>query len=114
MAEAVLLITGTRGRQLAGRCGLITTGAFPFCDESLAIVRPLSDTTTTLGGRYVSLTDAARAELIAALEAILRLHRHPARPRQVPATAHKRHDRQAAHPARAWRPVSAGPGRMVW
>ena len=24
------VFTGTRGRQLAGRCGLITTGAFPL------------------------------------------------------------------------------------
>jgi hypothetical protein len=44
------VFTGTRGRQLAGRCGLICTGAFPYREEW--------------------------AQLIAALEATLRLHRH--------------------------------------
>jgi hypothetical protein len=44
------VFTGTRGRQLAGRCGLICTGAFAYRDEW--------------------------AQLIAALEATLRLHRH--------------------------------------
>ena len=44
------VFTGTRGRQLAGRCGLISTGAFPYRDEW--------------------------AQLIAALEATLRLHGH--------------------------------------
>ena len=44
------VFTGTRGRQLAGRCELICTGAFPYRDEW--------------------------AQLIAALEATLRLHRH--------------------------------------
>jgi hypothetical protein len=44
------VFTGTRGRQLAGRCGLICTGAFPYHDEW--------------------------AQLIAALEATLRLHHH--------------------------------------
>jgi len=42
--------TGTRGRQLAGRCGLICAGAFPYAGEW--------------------------AQLIAALEATLRLHHH--------------------------------------
>ena len=44
------MFTGTRGRQLAGRCGLITTGAFPYREEW--------------------------AQLVAALEATLRLHQH--------------------------------------
>jgi hypothetical protein len=44
------VFTGTRGRQLAGRCGLICTGAFPYLEEW--------------------------AQLIAALEATLRLHHH--------------------------------------
>jgi hypothetical protein len=44
------VFTGTRGRQLAGRCGLIRTGAFPYAGEW--------------------------AQLVAALEATLRLHRH--------------------------------------
>lgn len=44
------VFTGTRGRQLAGRCGLICTGAFPYRDEW--------------------------AQLGAPLEATLRLHRH--------------------------------------
>jgi hypothetical protein len=46
------VFSGTRGRQLAGRCGLITTGAFPYRDEL--------------------------AQLAAALEATLRLHRYEA------------------------------------
>jgi hypothetical protein len=46
----VRVFTGTRGRQLAGRCGLISTGAFPYREEW--------------------------AQLIASLEATLRLHRH--------------------------------------
>jgi hypothetical protein len=44
------VFTGTRGRQLAGRCGLICTGAFPYREEWI--------------------------QLIAALEATLRLHHH--------------------------------------
>ena len=44
------VFTGTRGRQLAGRCELICTGPFPYRPEW--------------------------AQLIAALEATLRLHRH--------------------------------------
>jgi len=53
------VFTGTRGRQLAGRRELICTGAFPYRDE--------------------------RAQLIAALEATLRLHRHE--PGTLPALA---------------------------
>ena len=59
------VFTGTRGRQLAGRCELICTGAFPYRPEW--------------------------AQLIAALEATLRLHRHrarhPARPGQSTCTS---------------------------
>src|SRR5580704_9753251 len=70
------VFTGTRGRQLAGRCELICTGAFPYRDEW--------------------------AQLIAALEATLRLHHHepgalPAQAR-YPAPAHRRHDRQPDPP----------------
>lgn len=45
------VFTGTRGRQLAGRCSLIPTGPFPYRDEW--------------------------EQLVAALEATLRLHHHP-------------------------------------
>ncbi len=45
------MFTGTRGRQLAGRCSLIPTGPFPYRDEW--------------------------EQLVAALEATLRLHHHP-------------------------------------
>ena len=51
------MFTGTRGRQLAGRCALIRTGPFPYRDEW--------------------------RQLVAAMEAALRLHRHrPARSEQ--------------------------------
>jgi hypothetical protein len=59
------VVTGTRGRQLAGRCGLICTGAFPYRDEW--------------------------AQLIAALEATLRLHHHE--PGTLPAQAKYLHQR---------------------
>jgi len=59
------VFTGTRGRQLAGRCELICTGAFPYRDEW--------------------------AQLIAALEATLRLHRHE--PGTLPAHARYLHQR---------------------
>ena len=59
------VFTGTRGRQLAGRCELICTGAFPYRDEW--------------------------AQLIAALEATLRLHRHE--PGTLPAQAKYLHQR---------------------
>ena len=59
------VFTGTRGRQLAGRCELICTGAFPYRDEW--------------------------AQLIAALEATLRLHRHE--PGTLPAQARYLHQR---------------------
>lgn len=45
------LFTGVRGKQIAGRCVLISTGAFPYTDEWRA--------------------------MIVTLEAALRLHRHP-------------------------------------
>ena len=57
------VFTGTRGRQLAGRCGLICTGAFPYTGEW--------------------------AQLIAALEATLRLHHHE--PGTLPAQAQYLH-----------------------
>ena len=44
------VFTGTRGRQLAGRCALIPTGPFPYRDEW--------------------------RQLVAAMEATLLLHRH--------------------------------------
>ena len=44
------VFSGTRGRQLAGRCGMIATGPFPYRDEW--------------------------TQLVAALEATLRLHHH--------------------------------------
>ena len=44
------VFTGTRGRQLAGRCGLINTGPFPYGEEW--------------------------RQLVAAMEATLRLHHH--------------------------------------
>lgn len=44
------LFTGIRGKQLAGRCGLVNTGPFPYCDEW--------------------------KQLAAGMEATLRLHRH--------------------------------------
>jgi hypothetical protein len=44
------VFTGTRGRQLAGRCGVVHTSPFPFAEEKMA--------------------------LVAAMEATLRLHRH--------------------------------------
>ena len=59
------VFTGTRGRQLAGRCGLITTGAFPCRDEW--------------------------AQLVAALEATLRLHHHE--PGTLPGQAKYLHQR---------------------
>jgi hypothetical protein len=59
------VFTGTRGRQLAGRCELICTGAFPYRPEW--------------------------AQLIAALEATLRLHRHE--PGTLPAQARYLHQR---------------------
>ena len=59
------VFTGTRGRQLAGRCELICTGAFPYREEW--------------------------AQLIAALEATLRLHRHE--PGTLPAQAKYLHQR---------------------
>ena len=59
------VFTGTRGRQLAGRCELICTGPFPYRDEW--------------------------AQLIAALEATLRLHRHE--PGTLPAQARYLHQR---------------------
>jgi hypothetical protein len=59
------VFTGTRGRQLAGRCELTCTGAFPYRDEW--------------------------AQLIAALEATLRLHRHE--PGTLPAQARYLHQR---------------------
>ena len=59
------VFTGTRGRQLAGRCELICTGAFPYRDEW--------------------------AQLIAALEATLRLHGHE--PGTLPAQARYLHQR---------------------
>src|SRR5262249_32729533 len=62
------VFTGTRGRQLAGRCGLICTGAFPCRDEW--------------------------AQLIAALEATLRLHCH--QPGTLPAQAKYLHQRTGA------------------
>jgi hypothetical protein len=59
------VFTGTRGRQLAGRCELICTGAFPYRDEW--------------------------AQLIAALEATVRLHHHE--PGTLPAQARYLHQR---------------------
>ena len=59
------VFTGTRGRQLAGRCELICTGAFPYREEW--------------------------AQLIAALEATLRLHDHE--PGTLPAQAKYLHQR---------------------
>ena len=59
------VFTGTRGRQLARRCELICTGPFPYRDEW--------------------------AQLIAALEATLRLHRHE--PGTLPAQARYLHQR---------------------
>ena len=59
------VFTGTRGRQLAGRCELICTGPFPYRPEW--------------------------AQLIAALEATLRLHRHE--PGTLPAQARYLHQR---------------------
>jgi hypothetical protein len=59
------VFTGTRGRQLAGRCELICTDAFPYRDEW--------------------------TQLIAALEATLRLHRHE--PGTLPAQARYLHQR---------------------
>jgi len=59
------VFTGTRGRQLAGRCELICTGPFPYRPEW--------------------------AQLIAALEATLRLHRHE--PGTLPAQAKYLHQR---------------------
>ena len=59
------MFTGTRGRQLAGRCELICTGAFPYREEW--------------------------AQLVAALEATLRLHRHE--PGTLPAQAKYLHQR---------------------
>ena len=59
------VFTGTRGRQLAGRCELICTGAFPYRQEW--------------------------TQLIAALEATLRLHRHE--PGTLPAQARYLHQR---------------------
>lgn len=44
------LFTGTRGRQLAGRCGVINTGSFPYASEWKS--------------------------LVAAMEGTLRLHKH--------------------------------------
>lgn len=46
------MFTGTRGRQLAGRCGVINTNSFPFAGEWKS--------------------------LVAAMEGTLRLHRHNA------------------------------------
>lgn len=69
------VFTGARGRQLAGRCGLIATGPFPYRDEW--------------------------TQLVAALEATLRLHGHEPGARragQVPPPAHRRHDRQPGSP----------------
>lgn len=59
------VFTGTRGRQLAGRCELIRTGLFPYREEWV--------------------------RLIAALEATLRLHRHE--PGTLPAQARYLHQR---------------------
>ena len=59
------VFTGTRGRQLAGRCELICTGAFAYRDEW--------------------------TQLMAALEATLRLHRHE--PGTLPAQARYLHQR---------------------
>jgi hypothetical protein len=59
------VFTGTRGRQLAGRCELICTGAFPYRQEW--------------------------TQLIAALEATLRLHHHE--PGTLPAQARYLHQR---------------------
>jgi hypothetical protein len=59
------VFTGTRGRQLAVRCGLICTGAFPYREEW--------------------------ARLITALEAPLRLHHHE--PGTLPAQARYLHQR---------------------
>ena len=59
------VFTGTRGRQLAGRCELICTGAFPYRPEW--------------------------TQLIAALEATLRLHHHE--PGTLPAQARYLHQR---------------------
>jgi hypothetical protein len=59
------VFTGTRGRQLAGRCELICTGPFPHREEW--------------------------AQLIAALEATLRLHHHE--PGTLPGQARYLHQR---------------------
>ena len=76
------LFTGVRGRQIAGRCVLISTGPFPLQQEWAA--------------------------LLATLDAALRLHRHRpgtlAPAGQVPASAHRRDDRQ---------PVPPGPRRRA-
>ena len=38
------VFTGTRGRQLAGRCGLICTGEFPYRDEWAQLIAALEAT----------------------------------------------------------------------
>ena len=59
------LFTGVRGRQLAGRCGVVSTGPFPYHGEW--------------------------KQLVAAMEAMLRLHRHE--PGSLTASAKYLHQR---------------------
>ena len=70
------VFTGTRGRQLAGRCELICTGAFPYR-------RGMGPAHRRAGSHLAAAPPRAR---------------HAARPGQVPAPAHRRHDRQPDPP----------------
>jgi Bacterial TniB protein/TniQ len=75
------LFTGVRGKQIAGRCVLASTGPFPYQQEWKS--------------------------LVAAMESALRLHCPPGwnspRHRPVPAPAHRRDDRQPLPPDQGWR-----------
>lgn len=54
------VFTGTRGRQLAGRCGLIATGPFPCRDEWTQLVAALEDTLRLHHHQSGSLVEQAR------------------------------------------------------
>ena len=120
------VFTGTRGRQLAGRCELICTGAFPYREEWTQLIAALEATLRlhhhepgTLpaqasylhqrtGGMIGSLTHLVRG---AAIRAILGGQEALTRP-LLDTSAH-RPRRRVRHPPRQQHPVTLNPARLA-
>jgi hypothetical protein len=133
------VFTGTRGRQLAGRCELIFTGAFPYREEWAQLIVALEATSwlhhhepgtlaaqarylhQRTGGMIGSLTHLIRGAAIAPPPVAARGHRHQRRhPRHLPGPprrnldpGHRQRLRQLA--PGTWNQALAGvsPGRQV-